>query len=274
MSTPRTLAFAKMNGLGNDFVIIDARDTPLALSADEVRLLAGRDHPATKGCDQLLVIHAPRRGGDAFMQIFNADGGEVEACGNGARAVAAFLAQHGHAEARLETLGGLLACRSETDGKAARVSIDMPRPEIGAPLALHDALPAALPVDVGNPHGVLFVDGGTAEKAAQYGPELERHAAFPHRANINFATLAAPQTLRLDTWERGAGLTLACGTGACATAAAAVHQGLCDAGDVHVRPPFNRDDNDADIITVTVQPGRSLTMRGPAAFEFAAETTL
>ena len=104
-----TIAFSKMNGLGNDFVIIDARDRDLALSPDNVRDLAARDHDRTKGCDQLLVIHPPKNGGDIFMQIFNADGSEVEACGNGTRAVAAYMAQRGHSACLIDTLGGALA---------------------------------------------------------------------------------------------------------------------------------------------------------------------
>ena len=110
MSETRTIAFTKMNGLGNDFVIIDARDNALSLSGDDVRALAARTHAQTQGCDQLLVIHPPRNSGDAFMQIFNADGGEVEACGNGTRAVAAYLAHKGMAAVKIETLGGILAC--------------------------------------------------------------------------------------------------------------------------------------------------------------------
>lgn len=274
MNETRSLTFTRMNGLGNDFVIIDARDNELSLSGDEVRALAAREHAVTKGCDQLLLIHPPRQDGDVFMQIFNADGGEVEACGNGARAVAAFLARDGLAEARLETLGGLLACRSVLDAHMAQVTIDMPLPQFGTPESLHAALPDALPVNMGNPHGVIFVETGTAGLAAQYGFQLERHSVFPDGANINFASRAEAQIFRLDTWERGAGLTLACGTGACATAAAAIHQGLCAPGEVHIRPPFNRDDNPNDVLIIDYQPDSHLTMSGPAQFEFDAELSL
>lgn len=274
MNDATTIAFSRMNGLGNDFIIIDARAEALALSGDIVRALAARHNAVTKGCDQLLILHPPRQDGDVFMQIFNADGGEVEACGNGARAVAAFLARNGLAEARLETLGGFLACRSVLDGDMAQVTINMPLPHFGTPTCLHEALPDALPVNMGNPHGVIFVETGTAGLAAQYGFQLERHAAFPDGANINFASRAAAQILRLDTWERGTGLTLACGTGACATAAAAIHQGVCEAGAVHIRPPFNRDDNPNDVLIIDYLPAQHLTMSGPAQFEFDAELAL
>ena len=194
MSETRTIAFTKMNGLGNDFVIIDARDNALSLSGDDVRALAARAHAQTQGCDQLLVIHSPRNSGDVFMQIFNADGGEVEACGNGTRAVAAYLAHKGMAAVKIETLGGILACTATLADRQASAQVSMTLPQIGAPISLHQDLPAALPVNIGNPHAVIFVATGTAGLAAQYGFQLERHKAFPERANINFASLQAALT--------------------------------------------------------------------------------
>ena len=268
MSDTRTIAFTRMNGLGNDFIVIDARETPLALTPAQVRALAARDNAKTQGCDQLLVIHPPRATGDAFMQIFNADGSEVEACGNGARAVAAFLAQHGMAQATLETLGGALNCRARVNGDKADVSIDMPLPLFEPAMSLHKDLPEAQCVNMGNPHGVIFVTTGTAGLAAQYGFQLEHHKAFPQGANINFASLQGDNIIRLDTWERGVGLTQACGTGACATAAAAIAQGLCAPGAVTIRPPFNKDDNAHDVIVIDYIPEDHLTMSGPVAFEF------
>ncbi len=274
MSTEHTIAFTRMNGLGNDFIIIDARDTLCALSGNDVRVLAARDNPTTQGCDQLLILHPPKAGGDVFMQIFNADGSEVEACGNGARAVAAFLARHGLTHSTLETLGGTLACTTTLDGDAAGVSIAMPLPIFEPNMSLHKDLPVAQRVNMGNPHGVIFVAAGTAGLAAQYGFQLERHQSFPEGANINFARLQGDNLIRLDTWERGAGLTQACGTGACATAAAAVAAGLCAAGKVTMRPPFNKDDNDVDVIVIDYVPDDHLTMSGPVVFEFDGETAL
>ena len=147
-------------------------------------------------------------------------------------------------------------------------------PSIGAPISLHKDLPDALPVTIGNPHAIIFVETGTAGLAAQYGFQLEQHSAFPDKANINFASLQGDNVLRLDTWERGVGLTKACGTGACATAIAAVTQGLCAAGEVNVRPPFNQDDNDADMLVIDYQPEAHVLMRGLVAFEFDGEVTL
>ena len=272
MSSHTNIAFTRMNGLGNDFIIIDARTRACALSADEVRALATRENSVTKGCDQLLIIHRPRirdeNGGDVFMQIFNADGSEVEACGNGTRAVAAFLAQHGMAQATLETLGGTLKTVSVVDGNAATVRVDMPLPIFDDAVSLHTDLPDALRVNMGNPHGVIFVATGTAGLAAQYGFQLERHKIFPQGANINFASLQGDNLIRLDTWERGVGLTKACGTGACATAAAAIAQGLCTPGAVTIRPPFNQDDNQEDVLIIDYVPESHLTMSGPVAFEF------
>ena len=274
MSDTRTIAFTRMNGLGNDFIIIDARETGLTLPGDGVRALATRDHDITQGCDQLLIIHPPKADGDAFMQIFNADGSEVEACGNGARAVAAFLAQHGMAQTTLETLGGSLAAQAQVSGDKAEVSIAMPLPLFEPAISLHKDLPDAARVNMGNPHGVIFVATGTAGLAAQYGFQLEHHEAFPQGANINFASLQGDNLIRLDTWERGVGLTQACGTGACATAAAAVAQGLCTPGSVTIRPPFNKDDNAHDVIVIDYVPEDHLTMSGPVAFEFNAEATI
>lgn len=268
MSDTCTIAFTRMNGLGNDFIIIDARATEVALAGDGVRALAARDNEVTQGCDQLLLIHPPRGTGDAFMQIFNADGSEVEACGNGARAVAAFLAQHGMAQAVLETLGGTLAAQAQVSGDRAEVSIAMPLPLFEPVISLHKDLPDAHRVNMGNPHGVIFVTTGTAGLAAQYGFQLEHHKAFAQGANINFASLQGDNLIRLDTWERGVGLTQACGTGACATAAAAVAQGLCTPGSVTIRPPFNKDDNARDVIVIDYVPDDHLTMSGPVAFEF------
>ena len=274
MSNASTIAFSRMNGLGNDFIIIDAYDTELSLSGDGVRALAARENKATKGCDQILVIHPPRATGDVFMQIFNADGSEVEACGNGARAVAAFLAQRGMAQATLETLGGTLHCEAQVADNKAAVSIAMPLPVFEPTISLHKDLPAAHRVNMGNPHGVIFVANGSAGLAAQHGFQLEHHKAFTQGANINFASLQGDNLIRLDTWERGVGLTQACGTGACATAAAAIAQGLCTPGVVTIRPPFNKDDNAQDVIAIEYIPDNHLTMSGPVAFEFDGEVSL
>ncbi|MGB1117312.1 MAG: diaminopimelate epimerase [Parvibaculales bacterium] len=298
MSRTRSIAFTKMNGLGNDFVVIDARRERLAPAAEEVRALAARENAATKGCDQLLILHPPRNAGrdkgDVFMQIFNADGGEVEACGNGARAVAAYLARQGTPEPVIETLGGTLQAHVPVD-KTQFTGIIMPTPRRGwkdIPLAeempdtskvtLHPKLPPAFMVNVGNPHAVIFVDGGTGGLAAQYGFELEKNRLLPEGANINFAACKGDNIIELDTWERGAGLTQACGTGACATAVAAFHLGKIKNhnNEFRIEPPCARDPKLKDnsdragihqdnLLEILVDyDGHSLAQQGPVAFEF------
>ena len=302
MGQTRSIAFTKMNGLGNDFVVIDARRENARLGAAEVRALAARDHAVTNGCDQLLILYPPRNTGDVFMQIFNADGSEVEACGNGARAVAAYLARQGIPEPVIETLGGTLQAQMPPNQVPVNnvnfPGIIMPTPRRGwkdIPLAeevadtsqvtLHPDLPPAFMVNVGNPHAVIFVDGGTAGLAAQYGFELEKNRLLPEGANINFAACTGDTIIELDTWERGAGLTQACGTGACATAVAAFHLGKIGNhnNEFRIEPPCARDQEFKDnsdragihqdnLLEILVDyDGHSLAQQGPVAFEFEAE---
>lgn len=303
------MPFTKMNGLGNEFIVIDARQTGTlpALTNKAVRGLAEGTHPDTHGFDQLLVIRPPRGNGDCFMEIRNADGGEVEACGNGTRAVAAFLhrqnsqtSKTGKTDWQIETLGGDLACRVDTQSATGdadiRVNVTLPAPKFGwqdIPVAeeistagakLHKDLPLAFLVNIGNPHAVIFASRKTKWMASKYGSDLEHHALFPQRANINFGQILrdyARPTILLHTWERGTGLTMACGTGACATAIAAVELGVTLTADgvlrteVDIMPPVNRDRNESDIITIHYVPGApDFMMRGPCAFEFDGVTML
>jgi diaminopimelate epimerase len=235
-----TTPFRKMNGLGNDFVVLDARARALALDPGAVRAIAGRKSGV--GCDQVIVLEPSARA-DAFMRIYNADGGEVGACGNAARCVAALLAEEGGGpQVSIETESAVLAATVNDDGS---VSIDM-----GAPRVAWDEIPLAEPfhdtrrielqlgpiddpvlhspsaVNVGNPHCIFFVDDVEAHDLARFGPMLEHHPLFPERANISLAQVTGPGSLRLRTWERGAGLTRACGTAACAAAVAAARLGL------------------------------------------------
>ncbi|MBA3897216.1 MAG: diaminopimelate epimerase [Sphingomonadaceae bacterium] len=224
-------AFHKMHGLGNDFVVIDARVTPVTVNADEARGIADR-HTGI-GCDQLIVIE-PSDTADARMRVFNADGGEVESCGNAARAVALLLGER----SRIETAGGMIDLSPEADG----ATVDMGSPRFGwdeIPLAYamdtaampvgwgHLETPAA--VNVGNPHAIFFVEDCDTIDVARLGPLIEHDLAFPDRVNVNIATVTGPNTLRLRVWERGAGETLACGTGACAAVAIGIRLGLLDA---------------------------------------------
>jgi diaminopimelate epimerase len=228
--------FIKMHGLGNDFVVIDARRAAFAL--DDARAHAIADRKTGIGCDQLIVMEQPRAdGADVFMRIHNADGGEVEACGNATRCIATLLMREtGGDRVVVETAAGLLEARPASGG---RVSVDMGKARLDwreIPLAaaqdtLHIALtvgPLADPVctNIGNPHATFFVADAAAVDLAALGPPLEHHALFPERANIGVAELVAPDRLRLRVWERGVGITRACGTGACAAVVAASRRGL------------------------------------------------
>jgi diaminopimelate epimerase len=229
------LAFHKMHSLGNDFVIIDRRSGKLSLSGAQIRKIADRRHGV--GCDQLLSLE-PSQKADLFMRVHNPDGSEAEACGNGTRCVARLIMeQHMTNRARIETRADVLAVTAGVQG----YTVDMGRPRFGwdeIPLAqamdtlkLDLALgPLAGPVAVsmGNPHAVFLVDDVEAVPIEQLGPELEHHPLFPERANIGIAEVRDARTIRLRVWERGAGLTCACGSGACAALVATVRRGLTE----------------------------------------------
>lgn len=234
--------FRKMNGLGNDFVVLDLREHALDLAPADIRAIA--DRQTGIGCDQVIALE-PSADADAFMRIWNADGGEVGACGNAARCVAALLsAEADDCEVSIETESAILGALVNDDGS---VTIDMGAPRFGwndIPLSepFHDTNRIELqigPIDdpvlhtpsvvnVGNPHCIFFVEDVDAHDLARFGPMLEHHPLFPERANISLAQVTGPGSLRLRTWERGAGLTKACGTAACAAAVAAARRGLTD----------------------------------------------
>ncbi|HZF95803.1 MAG TPA: diaminopimelate epimerase, partial [Allosphingosinicella sp.] len=229
--------FRKMHGLGNDFVVFDAREAPVEIDAARARAIA--DRKTGVGCDQLIVVE-PSDTADVRMRIWNADGGEVEACGNAARCVAMLVG----GESTIETKGGII--RGVANGAGA--SVDMGAPRFGwdeIPLAYPmdtaampvgwEALQSPAAVNVGNPHAVFFVDDANAADLARFGPLIENDPLFPDRVNVNVASLEGG-ALRLRVWERGAGLTQACGTGACATAVAAIRRKLV-ASPVEVRLP-------------------------------------
>lgn len=231
-------AFLKMHGLGNDFAVFDARKQGLALDADTARAIADRRHGV--GCDQVIVIAPAANGADAAMRIYNSDGGEVESCGNAARCVAQLLiAETGADTIRLETMGGPLVCSEGADGL---VTVDMGPPRFewkDVPLSsatdtnlfslgVDGVSVEASAVSVGNPHCVIFVGDAEAAPVAEVGPLIEHHPLFPERTNVEFATVQTRSRVRMRVWERGAGITQACGTGACATAVAAARRGLTD----------------------------------------------
>lgn len=231
-----TRDFIKMHGLGNDFVIVDARERALAVSDTGTRRLSDR-HTGI-GFDQLITIdRASAEDADIDVRIFNADGGEVGACGNAMRCVAHLLLDGSDRELAIRTAGGML--RAWRNGSGASYAVDM-GPARDAwqeiPLAREcdtDHVPVSrgsltdpVAVNMGNPHAVFFVDDVTQIPIETLGPKLEHDAMFPERANIGVAQVTGPDALRLRVWERGVGLTLACGSGACAAAVAAHRRSL------------------------------------------------
>ncbi|MBS9475942.1 diaminopimelate epimerase [Ancylobacter radicis] len=240
MATLENRPFVKMNGLGNEIVVLDLRDAPVAVPPEEARAIA---RPGVVPFDQIMALYPPTsEGTSAFVRIINSDGSESGACGNGTRCIALYEAGRTGADHLVfESIAGRLDCRVT----GTMVTADMGVPRFG----WHD-IPLAGPVDdtraielqagpheapvlrgpsvvnVGNPHAIFWVEDIDAVDLAQYGPELEHHPIFPERANISVAQLVGPDHIRLKVWERGVGLTRACGSGACATAVAAARNGL------------------------------------------------
>jgi diaminopimelate epimerase len=230
--------FLKMHGLGNDFVVLDCRRRAVALGANEIRALA--DRRTGIGCDQVIRLEPPRDPtARLMMRIYNADGSEAEACGNATRCIAALVHREtGESRIRIETVAGRLEAEVLPDGC---VAVDMGPARTGwreIPLAqsmdtdrVEVALgPLAAPVctNIGNPHATFFVDDIEAVDLARLGPELEHHPVFPQRANIGVAAIRDRRNIRLRVWERGAGITPACGSGACAAVVAAHRRGLSE----------------------------------------------
>jgi diaminopimelate epimerase len=235
------IPFRKMNGLGNEIVVVDLRGTNRVLSAETARAIAGR--PGSH-FDQLMALHDPRTAGtEAYVRIYNADGSAAEACGNGMRCVGWIVAQQtGRNALNFETVAGLLEVAV---GGIERITVDMGKPKFGwqdIPLAeaFHNTRAIELqigPIDkpvlhtpsvvnVGNPHAVFWVDDVNAYDLARFGPLLESHPIFPERANISLAKVISPASITVRTWERGAGLTKACGSAACAATVCAGRKGL------------------------------------------------
>jgi len=255
-----------MHGLGNDFILFDAREQPLEMDSSRARAIA--DRKTGVGCDQLIVLE-PSSSADLRMRIFNSDGGEVEACGNAARCVA-ILTGGGS----IETAGGIIS--GSADGGEATVDIGGPRfgwDEIPLAYAMDtSALPVAweelqnpFAVNVGNPHVVFFVEDAAAIDLARLGPQIENDPLFPQRVNVNVASFE-DGAIKLRVWERGAGLTLACGTAACATAVAAISRGMA-ASPVQVRLP-------GGTLTIHWSRGSSIRMSGPGTHVFTGEIEL
>ena len=270
MRSPKSRAvlrrFHKMHGLGNDFVILDARSEAVAMTPALAVRLADRHQGI--GCDQLIVLE-PSDKADLRMAIFNADGGLAEACGNAARCVVALTGA-----ARIETAGGII------DGETveAEVEVAMGEPRFGwdeIPLAYAmdtaalpmawDELAGPMAVNVGNPHLVFFVEAIDEARLGALGPVIEHDATFPKRINVNVAVIEGDE-IRLRTWERGAGLTMACGTGACATAVASIASRRASS-------PVTVQMKGGELV-ISWAPGEPVRMRGAATRVFTGEIDL
>lgn len=274
--------FHKMNGLGNEIVVIDARDGRFSLDADAARLIG---NPATgPGCDQIMVIEPGRKGADVWTSIWNNSGEEVEACGNGARCVAAHMFKlTGASELTMGTLGGTIVATDAGDGN---ITIDMGTPRFDwrdIPLSeeIRDTRAIELqigPIDdpilhspsvanVGNPHAIFWVKDADAYDLEKIGPMLENHPIFPERANISLAQVIDDKTIRTRVWERGAGATRACGTAACAIGVSAARTGRTGR-DVMVHLPGG------PLRIQWREADDHILMTGPTEFEFSGDINL
>ncbi|MFZ5512681.1 MAG: diaminopimelate epimerase [Pseudomonadota bacterium] len=274
------IRFTKMQGLGNDFVVIDAVNQKIELTPQQVRAIADRHFGI--GCDQILVVEpAPRPDVDFRYRIYNADGGEVEQCGNGARCFVRFVRDKGltaKREIRVDTRGGVIAPRLEDDGE---VTVDMGVPRFAPAqvpfLTETEALVQPLEVagrrvditalSMGNPHAVQVVEDVDRAPVAELGPLIESHPRFPRRVNAGFMQVVDRHAIRLRVFERGAGETLACGTGACAAAVAGIARGLLDS-------PVRVHTRGGQLTIAWAGAGQPVYMTGPAVTVFEGEIDL
>lgn len=271
--------FRKMHGLGNDFVIADLRAQNLAITPGLVRAVCARRRGV--GADMLITLTPPRKAAsDVFMGIYNADGGEVDACGNATRCVARlFMEETGKRQMTIETNAGLLRCWA---GDGGLITVDMGAPKFGwEEIPLSERMDTrgvdlkigpienpvlAFPsvVNVGNPHCVFFVPDVSAHDPERIGPLVENHFLFPERANVGFAQIRARDDIRLRVWERGVGLTEACGTAACAVVAAAARK------DKNLSARKARVELDGGVLEIDWRESDNrIYMTGPAAHSFS-----
>jgi diaminopimelate epimerase len=258
------LAFTKMQGAGNDFVVLDFTKERFSLSKEQLQGLA--DRHLGVGCDQVLVVERPNGAGADFRyRIFNADGGEVEQCGNGARCFVKFVHARGltaKREIRVETLGGTIVPRLEADGE---VSVDMGRPVFEGTEKLEGVELDIL--SMGNPHAVQVVADVAAAPVTTQGPRLEHHPRFPGRVNAGYMQVLDRHRIALRVWERGAGETLSCGTGACAAAVSGIRRGLLDS-------PVRVETRGGALTIAWAGGDNAVWMKGPAATVFEGSLDL
>lgn len=274
------LKFSKMHGLGNDFVVLDGIRQAVSLTPEQLRYLADRNFGV--GCDQILLVEAPSQAGVDFRyRIFNADGSEVEQCGNGARCFVRFVHEQGltdKREIKVETKRGIITPRLEANGS---VTVDMGEPRfLPAEIPfLHDEDVVIYNLDVadetleisvvsmGNPHAVQVVDSVDTAPVGQHGPLIENHEQFPQRVNAGFMQVVDRHAIKLRVYERGSGETLACGTGACAAVVTGIRRGLLDS-------PVRVTTRGGDLNIAWGGPGRPVLMTGPAVTVFTGEIEL
>ena len=274
------LKFTKMEGLGNDFVVLDATRVPIALSREQLRRIADRHFGI--GCDQILQVEKPRaRDTDFYYRIFNSDGGEVEQCGNGARCFVRFVRDQGltdKTEIRVGTLSGVIVPTLESDG---RITVDMGVPEFAPQRIPFQAERRALTyqldvgghaleisaLSMGNPHAVQIVANVERAPVLTEGPAIEGHARFPQRVNAGYMQVIDRSHIKLRVYERGAGETLACGTGACAATVAGIQRGFLD-------PRVAVTTRGGDLSILWEGEGKPVLMTGPAVTVFAGEIKL
>lgn len=256
------LAFTKMQGAGNDFVVLDCTEQPFSLDSSQVQGLADRHFGI--GCDQVLVVERPRdRAADFRYRIFNADGGEVEQCGNGARCFVKFVHARGLTDKkrlRVETLGGMIEPRLEPDGE---VSVDMGKPSrpVIERLNVNGRAIEVSIVSIGNPHAVQVVPDVASAPVTAQGPSIETHPRFPDRVNAGYMQVLDRHDIALRVWERGAGETLACGTGACAAVVAGISRNLLDS-------PVTVQTRGGTLTIAWPGGDNAVVMKGPAVMVF------
>lgn len=273
-----TLPFVKMHGLGNDFVVVDARADAAPITPDLARAIADRHRGV--GFDQLIVIEPPKdKAADVFFRFYNSDGSEAGACGNGTRCVAQrVMAERGADHLAIETIAGALEATRRPDG---RVTVDMGPARLDwRDIPLAEACDTgAVPVELGplsrpvatsmgNPHATFFVADLASIDLAALGPKLEHHRMFPERANIGVAQILSPERMRLRVWERGAGITLACGSGACAAGVAAVRRKLIAGRKVAIVVDGSTPGDPASEIEIEWLRDGHVLMTGPTALSF------
>jgi diaminopimelate epimerase len=274
------LKFTKMHGLGNDFVVVDATAAPVVLTPAQLRFIADRHFGV--GCDQILMVEPARTPDtDFYYRIFNADGGEVEQCGNGARCFVRYVHQRGLTTKKLirvGTPGGVIEPRLEADGQVtvnmgvpvfepARIPFDAPAQALLYDLVVDKNTIKINVLSMGNPHAVQLVADVDAAPVTTQGPLIEAHPRFPQRVNAGYMQVVDRSHIRLRVYERGAGETLACGTGACAAVVAGIERGLLD-GKVSVST------RGGDLVIVWAGAGQPVLMTGPAVTVFDGEIEL